>query len=198
MGGAWGARAGTAEWVNILWLREGQTQHAAFGNSRCWQTKKSNKIKQIGINYTKVRDFFFGAFVIVEPHSLHFISIFSGHHIFSSRVENWLRNPALFWNGQQFAWRELFHIQFAFTMEPENGNWGSRSCFNQPFSPIALFYTPHFILQYIAWKIIGRENGFEIDVPSKGGISVIWLPTILVSTRKNCSDKRNMGRLEKR
>lgn len=56
VGGARSARAVTAERVNILRRREGQTQHSTPGDSQCWQTEKSNQIKQSGINYTK--DFF--------------------------------------------------------------------------------------------------------------------------------------------
>lgn len=70
VGGARGARTVTADRVNILRCWEGQTQRSASGDSQCWQTKKSNQIKQSGINYTKVRKIF-SAFVIM-PHSFHF------------------------------------------------------------------------------------------------------------------------------
>lgn len=56
--GGRGARAVTVERVNILRLREGQTQHTTSGDSQFWQAKKSNQIKQSGINYTKGRKIF--------------------------------------------------------------------------------------------------------------------------------------------
>lgn len=78
VGGARGARAVTVKRVNIHWLREGQTQHAAPGDSQCWQTKKSNQIKQNGINYTKARKIF-QCICDCAPFPL-FLS--GGHHIF--------------------------------------------------------------------------------------------------------------------
>lgn len=114
---------------------------------------KSNREELI----TQKWERFFGEFVIVEPHSLHFISIWWTSYFFiESRELIEKSNVILRWPAICLKRTLSLPIRF------HNGTWKWRlrveillesvlfSPFLSTLSSIALFYTPHFILQYIA------------------------------------------------
>lgn len=140
---------------------------------------------------------------VIEPRSFHFylylvdIIFFHREHRVDWEIQHDFEIASNLPEGNALTSNSL--TQWSLKMDTEDWDPAGMSSF---FSlPLPFFLPLHSFIcltsSYIAWTIIGRENGCEIDVLSKGGISVIWLPAILVSSHKEHSDKHNMGRLEK-